>query len=27
MAARAAGWSYTDLLLNMLAQSWTQGRK
>ena len=27
MAARAAGWSYTDLLLNMLAQSWTLGRK
>jgi D-alanine-D-alanine ligase-like ATP-grasp enzyme len=27
MAARAAGWSYTDLLLNMLAQSWTQGRR
>lgn len=27
MAARAAGWSYTDLLLNMLAQAWMQPRK
>ncbi|OWT64105.1 ATP-grasp domain-containing protein [Candidimonas nitroreducens] len=27
MAARAAGWSYTDLLLNMLAQSWAPGQR